>query len=177
MTGAFATFLYMNKTAISKTLLTIAAGLDDYATMLGERAHNHALCSCNTPLLTNHIIDKIIDLNVKQQSIRNLSAHLKRIIAKLPTDTKKVLHSYYQAYGIAPNIHIQAQKLNIAERTFYRHLDRASAYVADHLETIGINFFTWQDLLHQHAWIRETFMHQFPLNQPRTTPHQTVPNH
>ena len=167
----------MNTTAISKTLLTIWPGLDDYANMLGERAHNHALCSCNTPCLTNRIIDKIIDLNVKQQSMRNLSTRLNQVVAKLPADTQKVLHSYYQTYGTAPDIPAQAKILGVAERTFYRHLDRATTYVAEHLDTIGINFFTWQDLLHQHAWIRETFMHQCPLNPLRKTPRQTAPNH
>ena len=161
---------------MSKTLLNIWPGLDDYTTMLGERAHNHALCSCNTPFLTDRIIDKIIELNVKRQSIHNLSERLNRVIAKLPTDTQAVLRSYYHPYGVASNIPAQAAKLGIAERTFYRHLDRAINYVANHLMTLGINFFTWQDLLHQHPWIKETFMRQFPLNPPRTTPRQKAPN-
>ena len=166
----------MNKNAISKTLLTIYPGLADYATMLSERAHNHALCSCNTPYLTHRIIDKIIDLNVKQQTIHNLATRLQRVMEKLPHDTQSVIHSYYQTYGIAPNIPAQAKLLGIAERTFYRHLDRATEFVANHLTTIGINFFTWQDLLHQHAWIKETFMHQcqlYPLQMPG---HQMAPN-
>lgn len=167
----------MNQNAIAKTLLTIWPGLEDYATMLGERAHNHALCSCNTPLLTNRIIDKIIDLNVKQQTIHNLAERLNQVISKLSAGTQAVLHSYYHAYGIAPNIPAQATKLNIAERTFYRHLDRATTFVANHLNTLGINFFTWQDLLHQHQWIKATFTHQYPLNPLRTMPHQKALNH
>ena len=165
----------MNQIAITKTLLTIWPGLDDYATMLGERAHNHALCSCNTPFLTNRIIDKIIELNVKQQTIRNLGLRLNRVIEKLPTETQAVMRSYYRTYGICTDIPAQAQRLGIAERTFYRHLDRATAYVARHLPTIGINFFTWQDLLHQHPWIRETFMRQCPPGPARTKPHQKAP--
>ena len=167
----------MNQNAIAKTLLTIWPGLEDYAAMLGERAHNHALCSCNTPCLTKHIIDRIIDLNVKQQTIRNLSTHLNQVIAKLPASTQAVLRSYYRPYGIATNITVQAKQLNLAERTFYRHLDRAVNFVGNHLHTIGINFFTWQDLLHQHPWIKETFMRQCPLNSLRTTPRQKAPNH
>ena len=161
----------MNQTAISKTLLTIYPGLDDYANMLGERAHNHALCSCNTPFFTNRVIDKIIDLNVKQQSIRNLIVRLRKVLTQLSSTTQKVLHSYYRPYGIASDITTQAKNLGIAERTFYRHLDRAITYLATHLDTIGINFFTWQDLLHQHAWIKEIFMRQFQLNPQRTKPH------
>ena len=167
----------MNKTAIAKTLLTIYPGLEDYATMLGDRAHNHALCSCNTPFLTSRIIDKIIDLNVKQQTIRNLFNHLKQVIDKLPTNTQMVLRSYYHSYGIATNISAQAQKLGIAERTFYRHLDRATTFISQHFHQLGINFFTWQDLLHQHRWIKETFMHQCQLNPQQTPSHQTAPNH
>ncbi len=167
----------MNTTAITKTLLTIWQGLPDYAAMLGERAHTHALCSCNTPMLTNRIVDKIIDLNVKQQTIRNLSHRLNRVIEKLPSDTQAVLHSYYQTYGITANIPLQAKRLGVAERTFYRHLDRATAYVGRHLNALGINFFTWQDLLHQHPWIKETFMRQCPPNPLRTTPHRKAPNH
>lgn len=167
----------MNKTAITKTLFTIWPGLADYETMLAERAHNHALCSCNSPLLTNRIIDKIIDLNVKQQTIHNLAQRLQRVIGKLPTDTQAVLHSYYQPYGIAGDIPAQAQKLGIAERTFYRHLDRAITYLTNRLEDIGINFFTWQDLLHQHQWIKASFMRQSPLNPPRRTPRQKALNH
>lgn len=162
---------------MTKTLFTVWQGLPDYAAMLGERAHNHALCSCNTPLLTNRIIDKIIDLNVKQQTICNLANRLNRVIEKLPTDTQAVLRSYYQTYGITANIPTQAKHLGMAERTFYRHLDRATAYVERHLDALGINFFTWQDLLHQHPWIRETFMRQCPLSQPRTTPRRKAPNH
>lgn len=103
-TTLFATFLYMNKTAITKTLFTIWPSLDDYETMLAERVHNHALCSCNTPLLTNRIIDKIIELNVKQQTIHNLALRLNRVIEKLPADTQAILRSYYRSYGIATNI-------------------------------------------------------------------------
>lgn len=167
----------MNEIAITKTLLTIYPGLNDYAAMLSERAHNHALCSCNTPFLTNRIIDKIIDLNVKQQTIHNLALRLNQVIKQLPHDTQTVLSNYYRPYGITANISQQARRLGIAERTFYRHLDRATAYIRRHLETIGINFFTWQDLLHQHPWIKETFMHQCPLNPLRTTAHQKAPNH
>ena len=166
----------MNETAITKTLFTVWPGLHDYAAMLAERAHTHALCSCNTPFLTNRIIDKIIELNVKQQTIRNLEQRLQRVIEKLPTDTQAVLRSYYRTYGICGNIPAQAAQLGIAERTFYRPLDRATAFVSRHLTTIGINFFTWQDLLHQHPWIRETFTRQCPLTPPRTTPHRKAPN-
>ncbi|MCQ2381768.1 MAG: hypothetical protein MJ054_00505 [Clostridia bacterium] len=162
----------MNKTAISKTLLTIRPGLDEYATMLGERAHTHALCSCNTPNYTTHIIDKIIDLNVKQQTIHNLSERLKHEIAKLSPSTQAVINSYYRTYGIAQNIAEQAKQLGIAERTFYRHLDRATEFINTHLSQIGINFFTWQDLLHHHNWIKETFMRQCQLNPWQTTEHQ-----
>ena len=154
----------------------IYPGLSEYAQMLGERAHNHALCSCNTPFFTHRIIDKIIDLNVKQQTIRNLANRLTQVINKLPAGTQDVIRSYYQTYGIAPNIPAQAQLLGIAERTFYRHLDRATTYLADHLESIGINFFTWQDLLHQHAWIKETFTRQCQLNPQQTPEHQTAPS-
>ncbi|MCM1404403.1 MAG: hypothetical protein NC133_02800 [Prevotella sp.] len=167
----------MNTNAITKTLLTVWQGLPDYATMLGERAHNHALCSCNTPMLTNRIIDKIIDLNVKQQTIHHLAQRLQRVIAKLPSDTQAVLRSYYQVYGLTASIPAQAKRLGMAERTFYRHLDRATDYVARHLTDLGINFFTWQDLLHQHPWIKETFMRQCPPSPPRTTPHRKVLNH
>lgn len=167
----------MNENAITKTLLTIWPGLDDYAAMLGERAHTHALCSCNTPMLTNRIIDKIIDLNVKQQTIRNLQQRLNRVVEKLPADTQAVLRSYYRPYGATANIPAQAKRLGIAERTFYRHLDRATAFIGRHLNQVGINFFTWQDLLHQHPWIKATFTRQCPPNPPRTTPHQKALNH
>lgn len=167
----------MNENAISKTLLTIRPGLTDYANMLGERAHNHALCSCNNPMLTNSIIDKIIDLNVKQQTIHRLADRLNQVIAKLPNKTQEVLHSYYRPFGIATNIPAQANRLGIAERTFYRHLDRATVVIEQHLETIGINFFTWQDLLHQYAWIKETFMRQCPAIPPQMMTPQKVLNH
>ena len=167
----------MNKTAISKTLLTIYPGLSDYADMLGERAHTHALCSCNTPSYTERLIDKIIDLNVKQQTIRNLATQLTRTMEKLPTATQSVIHSYYQTYGIAQNIPEQAKLLGVAERTFYRHLDRATTFIAEHLDHMGINFFTWQDLLHSHAWIRETFTHQCQLNPQQTRADQTAQGH
>jgi len=167
----------MNKNAISKTLLSIWPGLNDYEAMLAERAHNHALCSCNTPLLTNRIVDKIIDLNVKQQTIHNLSSRLNHAIEKLPTDTQKVLRSYYRTFGNNANITTQAKQLGIAERTFYRHLDRATESIGNQLHFLGINFFTWQDLLHQHAWIKETFMHQCPLNPLQKTPRQKALNH
>ncbi len=167
----------MNENAITKTLLSIWPGLTEYETMLAERAHNHALCSCNTPLLTNRIIDKIIDLNVKQQTIHNLALRLNRVIDKLPTDTQAVIRSYYRNYGIAANIPAQAKQLGIAERTFYRHLDRATAHLSRRLDDIGINFFTWQDLLHQHPWIKDSFMRQCQPNQPRKTPRQKALNH
>jgi len=166
----------MNENAITKTLLSIWSGLSDYEAMLSERAHNHALCSCNTPLLTNRIIDKIIDLNVKQQTIHNLALRLNRIVEKLPKDTQAVLNSYYCKFGNSLNITIQAKKLGIAERTFYRHLDRANEYIGRRLNDIGINFFTWQDLLHQHPWIKETFMRQCPLTPLQKTAHQKVLN-
>ena len=167
----------MNTNAITKTLLQIWPGLADYATMLGAQAHNHALCSCNTPMLTNRIIDRIIDLNVKQQSIRHLAEQLNRVINKLPPDTQAVLHSYYRTDGVCANITKQARTLGIAERTFYRHLDRATTYIERHLTTLGINFFTWQDLLHQHPWIKATYLHQAPATPPQTKPRQTAPNH
>ena len=166
----------MNKNAISKTLLTIWPDLADYEAMLAERAHNHALCSCNTPLLTNRIIDKIIDLNVKQQTIHNLSLRLNRTIENLPANTQAVLRSYYQTLGNNTNIIIQAKQLGIAERTFYRHLDRATEYISRRLDDIGINFFTWQDLLHQHPWIKETFMRQCPLNPLQKIARRKAPN-
>ncbi len=167
----------MNENAITKTLLSIWPGLTEYESMLAERAHNHALCSCNTPMLTNRIIDKIIDLNVKQQTIHNLALRLNRVIEKLPAETQAVIRSYYRNYGIATNIPAQAKQLGIAERTFYRHLDRANTHVARRLNDIGINFFTWQDLLHQHPWIKDTFMRQCPPSQPRKTPHRKALNH
>ena len=165
-------FYTMNQTAIAKTLLTIWPGLNDYAAMLSERAHTHALCSCNTPHFTHRIIDKIIDLNVKQQTIHNLANRLNQVINRLPDITQTVIRSYYRPYGIANNIAVQAKRLNLAERTFYRHLDRAAQSVSKHLSQIGINFFTWQDLLHQHQWIKATFMRQCPLNPPQKTTHQ-----
>ena len=166
----------MNETAITKTLLTIWPGLGDYEKMLAERAHTHALCSCNTPFFTTRIIDKIIDLNVKQQTIHNLDLRLNRVIAKLPAATQAVLRSYYRPYGVAGNIPTQAKRLGLAERTFYRHLDRATVFVGRHLNQIGINFFTWQDLLHQHTWIKETFTRQCPPSHAQTTPRQKAPN-
>ena len=166
----------MNTNAISKTLFTIWPSLADYETMLNERIHNHALCSCNTPLLTNRIIDKIIELNVKQQTIHNLATRLTRVIEKLPADTQAVLHSYYRTYGIATNIPAQAKQLGIAERTFYRHLDRAITHLAQRLDNIGINFFTWQDLLHEHPWIKATFSQQFPPVPQQTTQRRKAPN-
>ena len=144
--------------------------------MLSERAHTHALCSCNTPFLTQRIIDKIIDLNVKQQTIRNLSNRLTQALEKLPAVTRQVVHSYYRPYGATQNVAIQAHNLALAERTFYRHLDRATTYLAQHLTSLGINFFTWQDLLHSHAWIKETFMHQCQQYPQQKIVHQTAPN-
>ena len=167
----------MNTNAIIKTLLTIWPGLADYETMLVERIHNHALCSCNTPLLTNRIIDKIINLNVKQQTIHNLAIRLNRVIDKLPADTQAVLRSYYRTYGIANNIPAQAKQLGIAERTFYRHLDRATTYLTKRLTDLGINFFTWQDLLHEHQWIKDIFTQQCPTTPPQTKPRQKAPSH
>ena len=176
MANDFDTFFYMNENAITKTLLTIWPGLTDYEAMLAERAHNHALCSCNTPLLTNRIIDKIIDLNVKQQTIHNLALRLNRVIEKLPDDTQAVLRSYYRTFGNNTNINVQAKTLGIAERTFYRHLDRATETISRRLDDIGINFFTWQDLLHQHPWIKETFMRQCPLNPLQKIARRKAPN-
>ncbi len=167
----------MNQTAIAKTLLTIWPGLNDYAAMLSERAHTHALCSCNTPFFTTRIIDKIIDLNVKQQTIHTLAERLNHIIHQLAPVTQAVIRSYYRPYGIATNISVQATRLKVAERTFYRHLNRAITYVSNHLNSLGINFFTWQDLLHQHLWIKETFTRQCPLTPPQTTQHQKELNH
>ena len=172
MANDFDTFFNMNENAIIKTLLTIWPGLTDYEAMLSERAHNHALCSCNTPLLTNRIIDKIIDLNVKQQTIHNLALRLNRVIEKLPDDTQAVLRSYYRTFGNNTNINVQAKTLGIAERTFYRHLDRATETISRRLDDIGINFFTWQDLLHQHPWIKETFMRQCPPNPLQKIAHR-----
>lgn len=167
----------MNKTAIAKTLLTIRPGLNDYASMLGERARTHALCSYHTPDYTKRIMDKIIDLNVKQQTICNLSAQLNQVIHKLPEATQMVIHHYYRLYETATNIAKLAQKLGVAERTFYRHLDRATTFIANHLNSLGINFFTWQDLLHEHRWIKETFTHQCQLNPLQTNLHQMELNH
>ena len=167
----------MNQIAIAKTLLTIWPGLEDYINMMVERARAHALCSYHTPDYTKCIMDKIIDLNVKQQTIRNLSDQLNYVIGKMPDKTQIVIRSYYRLYETATNIIALAKKLGIAERTFYRHLDRAVVFIAKNLTAIGINFFTWQDLLHQHRWIRETFMHQCQLNPLQTNLHQMELNH
>lgn len=163
----------MKNTIIAKTLLTIWPGLDEYERSLADRAYTHALCSFNTPLHAERVMQKIIDLNVKQHSVRNLRDALDKVINQMPTDLQTIVRSYYRPYEPADNVKQLAERAGMSERSFFRRLDAATNYVARKLPQIGINFFTWQYLLLNHPWIKECFTRALQPNRRRNHVHQT----
>lgn len=158
----------MKNIIIAKTLLTIWPGLADYENTLAERAYTHALCSFNTPLHAERVMQKIIDLNVKQHTMRNLKDALDKVINQMEPDLQKVVRSYYRAYEPQDNIKNLADQIGMSERSYFRKLDAATNYLARKLPQLGINFFTWQYLLLNHAWIKETFIRELQPNRRRS---------
>lgn len=150
----------MENTIIAKTLLSIWPGLDEYERTLADRAYTHALCSFNTPLRAERVMQKIIDLNVKQHSIRNLREALDKVINQMPAELQTIVRGYYRPYEPVDNVKELAERAGMSERSFFRKLDTAINYVARKLPRIGINFFTWQYLLLNHPWIKESFMRE-----------------
>lgn len=155
----------MDNKLIAKTLLTVYPTLLDYEVTLGERAQNHALCSFHAPLLTERIIDKIINLNVQQHTVHNLRLSLQRLLDRLPATEQKVVRSYYRAFEPATNSKRRAERLGLAERTYFRKLSTATNFVAAHLPQLGINFFTWQYLLQNLPWLRQAYRRLFQPHQ------------
>ena len=160
----------MENQIIAKTLLTMWPDLGAYEAMLKERTQARAMDSFGSPYFTQRTMEQIIDLNVKQHTIHTLRTGLNRLIAQLPTDVRGVLQAHYR--GRDP------QSLGWAPRSFYRKLKTGTDYVAGHLPTLGINFFSWQYLLQHHLWIKEIFTRQLARpNRGQTPGRRTGLNH
>lgn len=157
----------MENKVIAKTLLTIYPGLAAYEAMLQTRIQSHALDSFNGTQPTGRLMDKIIDLNIKQQTIHTLRVRLHQLIARQDPLTQKVLHSYYHDFETAPNVTVLASRLHLPERTYFRRLAAAQTYLANHLDYLEINFFTWQYLLQHHRWLKESYLRELQPHRRR----------
>ncbi len=157
----------MENKVIAKTLLAMAPGLAAYEAMLNTRIQSHALDSFNGNQPTARLIDKIINLNIKQQTIHTLRVRLQHLLDRQDPLTQKVLHSYYHDFASAPNVAVLASRLHLPERTFFRRLSTAQNYVAAHLDYLGINFFTWQYLLQHHRWLKESYLRELQPHRRR----------
>ncbi len=159
----------MENKIIAKTLLAVYPGLAAYEAMLRTRMQSHALDSFNGRQPTYRLMDKIINLNIKQQTIHTLRVRLQHLISRQDPLTQKVLHSYYHDCESAPNVAVLAARLHLPERTFFRRLSSAQNYVAQHLDYLGLNFFTWQYLLQHHRWLQESYLREMQPHRRRIT--------
>ncbi len=154
-------------TAIAKTLLLIWQQIPDYEKMLENRAHTHALCSFSTPMFTKHIMEKIIDINVKRHTLRNLKNQIDKTINEIDLSIQKVIKHYYKQHGEQKTIKELAEEIQISERSFFRKLNQANDILSEKLTEMNINIFTWTDLLLNFKWIKNIFNQQFQPNHRR----------
>jgi DNA-directed RNA polymerase specialized sigma subunit len=140
----------------AKTLLTIWPDLDNYRKILEQKIHTKIIESYSSPDATMQIVEKIIDISVRKDTIRNLSRDLESAAAGLPPTPQTVLRSfYYIKQKTAPKI---ATEMGISVRSFYRVLDSAVNKFAKRLESIGMNQFTFANLMNTVPWIKSVYL-------------------
>ena len=153
--------------AIAKTLLAMWPHLKGYGEMLEQKIRTKALGSFDSPIRTEKIMERIIDLTVKRHTIANLQKEIDRAIARLPEVTGKVLLNYYGVGNNPRPIKDMAEEHGMSERSFFRKLDSSITELAAQLETMGINAFTWANLVTNHEWIKDAFAREQSGNHRR----------
>jgi DNA-directed RNA polymerase specialized sigma subunit len=148
----------MANNKIAKTLLIIWADIPNYCEILEQKIYQNALCSYNNPNATEKIIDRIIDIAVRKDILKNLSKELERVVSGLPPRQQTILHNHYcHKQKTATEV---TTEMGISVRSFYRHLNSAVDSVTKQLDSMGINSFSWGFITDQNSWIKNVYLEQ-----------------
>jgi DNA-directed RNA polymerase specialized sigma subunit len=143
--------------AIAKTLLVLWPHLEDYGQMLEQKIMRHAEDSFHSPAPTEQIMNKIIDINAKKDTIRKLKQEIDCAIERLTPISRKIIKKYYSKTNREKTIKDIAAENGMPERSFFRRIDSATTELAMQLNDMGINAFTWSYLLIHHSLIKSAF--------------------
>jgi DNA-directed RNA polymerase sigma subunit (sigma70/sigma32) len=153
--------------AIAKTLLILYPHLEDYRNMLQQKIMKWVLGSFNSTLPTEQVMEKIIDTNVRRDTIKKLKTEIDLALSRVTPFSKKIIMKYYTQANKQKTLANIAKENGVAERCLFRRIDTAIDELAAQLNTMGINAFTWSHLLIHHTWIKEAFNRNL---QPHQSP-------
>jgi hypothetical protein len=145
--------------AMAKTLLLIYSGIDYYIQSQEDKLNVRILQSLGSPELnTKDILDNIIDISVKLNILKTLKKEINMIINNMSKQDAEVIKKYFEQSDGKKTAKDLAKEAYISERSFYRRLDAAIANFTLILPEIGINSFTWANLMLNFGYFKEIFV-------------------
>ncbi|MDR0384156.1 MAG: hypothetical protein LBH47_02420 [Christensenellaceae bacterium] len=142
--------------AVAKTLLLVWPAIEEERRVLNGKIDYYCSRGMNPAWNTEQLMEKIAEVSAKSAMLQNLKKEIDGAVAQLPEKLQRVINAYYTRRKFKEKV----VSAGFAETTFLRHLDLAINAVSLRLDGIGINAFTWQNLLANFTLIRSIFEKQ-----------------
>ena len=140
--------------AVAKTILGILPKIDRYCEV-GERAnYSRAVNSITGADDTMTLMEKIIDCTFQIDRLRYLKSKVLQMLDHMPENMGAVLRHYFMDGGDTSGRAFDA-KMGWAKNSTSRYFKEGVQYVAERLEWLGINYFTFKQIIRQFPWVRD----------------------
>lgn len=145
------------KIIVARTLLATLGRMDDYIEHTTKKVDLTVIASASTTMSAEAICEKVINNLLKKDKIVDLRLRVRKLIRSLSGEHSHLLHSHYVEGKTVSAI---AADKKVTERTAFRHLNKAQEEFSRGLGSIGINNFTFGDLVREYRWLREELSQQ-----------------
>jgi RNA polymerase sigma factor (sigma-70 family) len=148
--------LKMNKVAVAKTILTVMPLVDEFkerCLRVNLSCAENSMFDCYEGRAMERVVDRIATANV----IHNLRVRVMEYLEKLPKDEESLLRFYFMEGRATKEI---AEKIGKTQRTVFRRIDKAVEKFAKNLEKIGINTFTFRELVENNRLVAEIYLRE-----------------
>jgi DNA-directed RNA polymerase specialized sigma subunit len=147
--------LKMNKVAVAKTILTVMPLVDKFCESCRKVSYQRAYDSQFGFEDAERVCERIIRDVGRADEMHNLKVRVMDYLENMPKGAGALLRFYFIEELSTAQI---ANKINKSQRTVFRHIDRAINQMAEDLDKIGINYFTFKQLITTNVWVRNVFV-------------------
>lgn len=144
-----------NSIRIANTILAVWPDLEDYCKGIERHIYKEAMGSYTNPNATVRIIDKIIELNARKDTLQALARGLETVIDGMPPLEREILRKIYLTKEVT--VQGMSAQTGIPLRSCYRRISNAAELLAARLGDMGVNTLTWEYLLANNPWIKTVF--------------------
>lgn len=142
---------------IAKTLLYAYPRISEICTHY-EKMITFRACASIASLDTTQIIaERILDQIWRKHILEDLREQIKRLVSGFDRTIATTTSLFFLEKWAVDEI---ARHLRLSKSSIYRHIEKGVELVAQNLNAIGINFFTWRILIRDYKFILREFEYQ-----------------